>query len=71
MLNIGRRTIFTLLKEGELGSTKVKGSRRIFLSDLEDLVGEERAHSLVRELNRGESKGDESGEGGEAEDAEE
>ena len=51
MLGIGRRSVFSLLKDGELGSKKIGGSRRIFLSDLEDYLGEERAHSLVREIN--------------------
>jgi len=40
-----------LIKAGELGSQKTGGSRRIFLSNLEDYLGEERAHSLVKDLS--------------------
>lgn len=50
MLGIGRTAVYRLIKTGDLGSQKVGGSRRIFLSDLEDYLGEERAHSLVKDL---------------------
>lgn len=50
MLGIGRTAVYRLIKSGELGSRKVGGSRRIFLSDLEEYLGEERAHSLVKDL---------------------
>jgi excisionase family DNA binding protein len=50
MLGVGRTTVYELLDD-ELGSAKIGGSRRIFLSDLEDYLGEERAHSLVKQIN--------------------
>ena len=51
MLDIGRTAVYRILNSGELDSKKIGGSRRIFLSDLEDYLGEERAHSLVKDLN--------------------
>ena len=51
MLDIGRTAVYRLIKSDELGSQKIGGSRRIFLSDLEDYLGEERAHSLVKTLS--------------------
>ena len=50
MLGIGRTAVYRLIKTGELGSKKVGGSRRIFLSDLEEYLGKERAYSLVKNL---------------------
>jgi excisionase family DNA binding protein len=50
MLGVSHDTILSLLREGELGSQKIGGSRRIFLSDLEAYLGDDRARSLVRGL---------------------
>lgn len=50
MLGVGRSTVLSLLEEGELGSKKIGGSYRIFLSDLEDYLGKDRARSLIRDL---------------------
>jgi len=52
MLGLNRATVFTLLTEGKLGSKEIGEAQRIFLSDLEDYLGEERAHSLVCAINR-------------------
>lgn len=40
----------SLLDEGKLGSKEIGDTRRIFLSDLEEYLGEDRAHSLVQDL---------------------
>lgn len=53
MLGIGQQEVSSLLKSDTLRSIKIEGSRRIFLSDLEDYLGKERAQSLVREINSG------------------
>lgn len=53
ILGVDRSTILSLVNRGELGSTKVGGSRRIFVSDLESYLGEDRARSLVRDLGDG------------------
>ena len=50
MLGIGQATVRSLLERGKLGSKKIRDAHRIFLSDLEDYLGEERARSLVRDL---------------------
>lgn len=50
MLGVGRFTVLSLLEEGKLGSKMVGGSHRIFLSDLEDYLGKDRARSLIRDL---------------------
>jgi len=57
MLGVSRTTILSLLRDEELGSTTIGDARRLFLSDLEAYLGEKRAHSLVREINRGEQEG--------------
>lgn len=52
MLGMDRATVSSLLRKGELGNKEIGDLQRIFLSDLEDYLGEERARSLVREINR-------------------
>lgn len=59
MLGIGRATVLSLLEEGKLESKEIGGARRIFLSDLEDYLGEDRAHSLVRDLGSDGPRGQE------------
>ena len=53
MLGADRDTVVSLLTGGELGSKEIGDSQRIFLSDLEDYLGEERARSLVCDINAG------------------
>lgn len=50
MLGICHDTALSLLREGKLGSKKIGGSHRIFLSNLEAYLGKDRAQSLVRDL---------------------
>jgi excisionase family DNA binding protein len=57
MLGVSRTTILSLLSDETLGSTTIGDARRVFLSDLEEYLGEKRAHSLVREINRGDQGG--------------
>jgi len=52
MLGIDRATVSSLLTNGALGCKEIGDVQRIFLSDLEDYLGTERAHSLVRAINR-------------------
>lgn len=59
MLGVSCAVVLSLLKEGKLGSKKIGSTRRIFLSDLEDYLGQERARSLVRDLNSERGKGEE------------
>jgi len=54
MLGVDRDTVSSLLAEGELGSKEIGDFQRIFLSDLEDYLGQGRARSLVRDINSGE-----------------
>jgi hypothetical protein len=54
MLGVDRATVSSLLADGTLGSKKIGDVQRIFLSDLETYIGEERARSLVRDINSGE-----------------
>jgi excisionase family DNA binding protein len=56
MLGVERGTVSSLLRKGELGSKEIGDLQRIFLSDLEDYLGEERARSLVCEINSGEKE---------------
>jgi excisionase family DNA binding protein len=51
MLGVSRATVSSLLAEGTLRSKKIGDYERIFLSDLEVYLGEERAHSLVCDIN--------------------
>lgn len=53
MLGVDRDTVVSLLTGGELGSREIGDFQRIFLSDLEDYLGEERARSLVCDINAG------------------
>lgn len=53
MLGIDRDTVASLLTGGELGSKEIGDFQRIFLSDLEDYLGEEKARSLVCDINAG------------------
>ncbi len=53
MLGVDRDTVASLLTGGELGSKEIGDFQRIFLSDLEDYLGEERARSLVCDINAG------------------
>ncbi len=53
MLGVARTTVSSLLAGDKLGSKKIGDVQRIFLSDLEDYLGEERARSLVRDINSG------------------
>ena len=53
MLGVDRATVSSLLEEGTLGSKKIGDYQRIFLSDLEDYLGERRARSLVCDINSG------------------
>ncbi|WP_251941784.1 helix-turn-helix domain-containing protein [Salinibacter ruber] len=53
MLGIDRDTVASLLTGGELGSKEIGDFQRIFLSDLEDYLGEERARSLVCDIDAG------------------
>ena len=55
MLGVSHSTVSSLLRKGALGSREIGDFRRIFLSDLEDYLGEERARSLVRDINSGEA----------------
>jgi len=54
MLGVARTTVSSLLTEGKLGSKEIGDTQRIFLSDLEDYLGAERARSLVCDINSGE-----------------
>ena len=56
MLGIDRDTVASLLTGGELGSKEIGDFQRIFLSDLEDYLGEERARSLVCDINAGQGR---------------
>jgi excisionase family DNA binding protein len=56
MLGVRPATVSSLLAGGELGSKKIGDAHRIFLSDLEDYLGEERARSLVCEVNSDEQE---------------
>ncbi len=58
MLGVDRSTVSSLLENGKLGSKKVGSSPRIFLSDLESYLGEDRARSLVRDLSTSGACGD-------------
>ncbi len=51
MLGVDRNAVSSLLDEGELGGKEIGDSQRIFLSDLEEYLGEERARSLVCDIN--------------------
>jgi len=53
MLGVDRATVSSLLAEGKLGWRKIGDFKRIFLSDLEDYLGEARARSLVCDINSG------------------
>ena len=53
ILGVDRDTVVSLLTGGELGSREIGDFQRIFLSDLEDYLGEERARSLVCDINAG------------------
>ncbi|WP_103016950.1 helix-turn-helix domain-containing protein [Salinibacter ruber] len=59
MLGVDHSTVSSLLENGKLGSKKIGSSRRIFLSDLESYLGEDRARSLVRDLSTSGARGDE------------
>lgn len=56
MLGVRPATVSSLLAGGELGSKKIGDEHRIFLSDLENYLGEERARSLVCEVNSDEQE---------------
>lgn len=56
MLGVGHDTVRSLLRKGKLGSQKVGGFRRIFLSDLKAYLGEDRARSLIRDLTGNETE---------------
>jgi excisionase family DNA binding protein len=58
MLGLEQATVRSLLDRGKLGSKKIRDAHRIFLSDLEDYLGEDRARSLVRDLGGDELKDD-------------
>lgn len=58
MLGVGRTTVRSLLDKGKLEGKKIGDSHRIFLSDLEDYLGEERARSLVRDVGGDEPEND-------------
>jgi len=58
MLGVDRSTVSSLVENGKLGSKKVGSSPRIFLSDLESYLGEDRARSLVRDLSTSGACGD-------------
>ncbi len=51
MLGVDHDAVSSLLDENELGGKEIGDSQRIFLSDLEDYLGEERARSLVCDIN--------------------
>ena len=59
MLGVDRSTVSSLRENGKLGRKKIGSSRRIFLSDLESYLGEDRARSLVRDLSASGARGDE------------
>ncbi|MBB4070617.1 hypothetical protein GGQ18_003233 [Salinibacter ruber] len=51
MLGVDHDAVSSLLDESELGGKEIGDSQRIFLSDLEEYLGEERARSLVCDIN--------------------
>ncbi|MCS4034880.1 excisionase family DNA binding protein [Salinibacter ruber] len=54
MLGIDYATVLSLLDEGDLGSMKIGDTCRIFLSDLETYLEEDRVRSLIQVLTGGE-----------------
>lgn len=51
MLQVTRRQVYNLLEKGELKSARIGNRHRIFLNHLEDYLGEEEAHSLVKGMD--------------------